>query len=241
MRIVGYLFNSHHGNNSVCIDSWKAAKIDGSVCNQTDVDMTTDQIPWVENLKKPAGDEIREQTVAELRDVVLRGLRGAFLKRGQDEAFCEDVCQESIIKILKNIDSFEGRSKFTTWAISIAIRSGISQLRKRHFKDVSLDAITSNDDMQIEIAVAAESNPGNNIDKEMLLKTLAELIDGELTDKQRTVVRALLGGMPVEEIATRTQSNRNAVYKVFHDAKTRLKRGFESKNFSMADLEGIFA
>ena len=203
--------------------------------------MTTEQIPWVEKLNKPAGDEEREQAVSELREVVLRGLRGAFFKRGQDEAFCEDVCQESIIKILRNIDSFEGRSKFTTWAISIAIRSGISQLRRRHFKDVSLDAITNNNDMRIEIAVAEDSDPSHGIDKEALLKTLTDLIEGELTDKQRTVVRALLGGMPVEEVALRTESNRNAVYKLFHDAKLRLKRGFESKNFSMADIEGIFA
>ena len=172
--------------------------------------MTTDQMTWVAKLKKPPGDAEHEKAVTELREVVLRGLRGAFFKRGQDEAFCEDVCQESIIKILKNLDSFEGRSKFTTWAISIAIRSGISQLRRRHFKDVSLDAITNNNDMRLEIAVATESNPGSDIDKEVLLKTLAELIEGELTDKQRTVVRALLGGMPVEEIASRTESNRRA-------------------------------
>ena len=203
--------------------------------------MTTDQMTWVAKLKKPAGDEEQEKAVEELREVVLRGLRGAFFKRGQDEAFCEDVCQESIIKIMKNLDSFEGRSKFTTWAISIAIRSGISQLRRRHFKDVSLDAITNNNDMRIEIAVATEANPGHDIDKEVLLNTLAELIEGELTDKQRTVVRALLGGMPVEEIALRTDSNRNAVYKLFHDAKLRLKKGFESKNFSIADIVGIFA
>lgn len=203
--------------------------------------MTTDQMPWVEKLKRPAGDEEHERAVTELREVVLQGLRGAFFKRGQDEAFCEDMCQESIIKIMKNLDSFEGRSKFSTWAISIAIRSGISELRRRHHKDVSLEAITNNHDMRIEVAVATESNPGQNIDKEVLLKTLAELIEDQLSDKQRTVVRALLGGMPVEEIATRTQSNRNAVYKLFHDAKLRLKKGFESKNFSMADIEGIFA
>ena len=216
-------------------------QVNGSVCNRTDVDMTTDQMAWVEKLNRPSGDDERENAVSELREIVLRGLRGAFFKRGQDEAFCEDVAQESIIKVLKNLDSFEGRSKFTTWAISIAIRSGISQLRRRHFKDVSLEAITNNNDMRIEIAVATESNPGHDIDKEVLLKTLAELIEGELTDKQRTVVRALLGGMPVEEIATRTESNRNAVYKLFHDAKLRLKRGFESKNYSIADIEGIFA
>ncbi len=203
--------------------------------------MTTKQMIWVEKLGRPAGDDQRAEAIADLRTIVLRGLRGAFLKRGQNEAFCEDVCQDAMIKIMKNLDSFEGRSKFTTWAISIAIRAGISELRRRHHKDVSLDAITNNDDLQIELAVASEPNPGSGIDREVILKTLSDLIENQLTDKQRTVVRALLGGMPVEEIASRTKSNRNAVYKLFHDAKLRLKKGFEAKDFSMADIEGIFA
>ena len=46
--------------------------------------MTTDQMTWVAKLKKPAGDEEHDKAVAELREVVLRGLRGAFFKRGQD-------------------------------------------------------------------------------------------------------------------------------------------------------------
>lgn len=200
--------------------------------------MPDDQIAWVDNLRN---EVTRDAALNELRAIVLRGLKGAFLKRGQDEAFCEDICQESLIRIMKNLDSFEGRSKFTTWAISIAIRAGISELRRRHHRNVSLDAITNHDDMKIDLAVADEGVVGGEIDKKAVLQTLSDLIENELTDKQRTVVRALLGGMPVEEIASRTDSNRNAVYKLFHDAKLRLKKGFESRDFSMSDLEGIFA
>ena len=57
-----------------------------------------------------------------------------------------------------------------------------------------------------------------------------------IRDRQRTVVRALLGGMPVEEIASRTDSNRNAVFKLFHDARQRLKKGFLAANFSESDM-----
>jgi len=200
--------------------------------------MTTDPYDWVANLKSEAQ---QEDAIGKLREVLLRGLKGAFIRRGQDDAFCEDICQESLIRIMKNIDSFEGRSKFTTWAISIAIRVGISELRRRHHKDVSLDAITSGDDMKIELAVAEEGVAGAELDQRAILKTLSNLIENELTNKQRTVVRALLGGMPVEEIARRTDSNRNAVYKLFHDAKLRLKSGFEASNFSMSDIESVFA
>lgn len=200
--------------------------------------MSTDPYDWVENLKSSSH---QEEAIGKLRAVLLRGLKGAFYRRGQDDAFCEDICQESLIRIMKNIDSFEGRSKFTTWAISIAIRVGISELRRRHHKNVSLDAITSGDDMKIELAVAEEGVAGADIDQRAILQTLSDLIENQLTDKQRTVVRALLGGMPVEEIARRTDSNRNAVYKLFHDAKLRLKSGFEASNFSLSDIESVFA
>ena len=203
--------------------------------------MPTDQMVWVEKLGNDNEETDRDAAIAELRTILLRGLRGAFFKRGQDEAFCEDVCQEAMLRILNNLDSFEGRSKFTTWAISIAIRVGISDLRRRHHKDVSLDAITSNNDMSFDIAIADELPPGNDIDRKALLGTLADLIENDLTEKQRLVVRALLGGMPVEEIAARTDSNRNAVYKLFHDAKLRLKKGFEAQNYTSADIQSILA
>ena len=200
--------------------------------------MSNQPYPWVENLKDAS---LQEEAIGKLREILLRGLKGAFYRRGQDDAFCEDICQESLIRIMKNIDSFEGRSKFTTWAISIAIRVGISELRRRHHKDVSLEAITSGDDMKIELAIAEEGTSGSDIDQRLILETLSDLIENQLTDKQRTVVRALLGGMPVEEIARRTHSNRNAVYKLFHDAKLRLKSGFEASSFSLSDIETVFA
>lgn len=200
--------------------------------------MSSETYDWVENLNS---ETHRDDAIGKLREFLIRGLKGAFYRRGQDDAFCEDVCQESLIRIMKNVNSFEGRSKFTTWALSIAIRVGISELRRRHYKDVSLDSITSGDDMKIELAVVEDDASGQAIDQKAILEALSRLIDDQLTDKQRTVVRALLGGMPVEEIARRTESNRNAVYKLFHDAKQRLKTGFEASEFSRSDIESIFA
>lgn len=173
--------------------------------------------------------------------MLVRGLLAAFLPRGMDQAFCEDVAQESLLKILKNIDSFEGRSRFTTWATSIAIRTGISQLRRKHFRDVSFDAMTAQGELQFDVPDVTAGDPKNQAEKQSVLEVLQRLIDEELTEKQRVVVRALLGGMPVEEIATRTDSNRNAVYKLFHDGRQRLKRGFEAAGFEAAEILDTFA
>ena len=190
-------------------------------------------ISWVDWLDESHPE--REQAVEELRTYLVRGLRAALTPKGATAEFCEDIAQDSIIKILAKKDTFEGRSKFTTWAMSIAIRTGISAFRRRHFKDVSLDQITD-DGLKFDPADMAQGNPEDGLDREAILQKLQELIENDLTEKQRTVVRALLGGMPVEEIATRTDSNRNAVYKLFHDARQRLKKGFLAANFSETDM-----
>ena len=164
---------------------------------------------WVERLA--ASHPQYEKAVEELRTYLVRGLKGALISRGASPEFCEDIAQDSMIKILDKKDTFEGRSKFTTWAMSIAIRTGISAFRRRHFQDVSLDAVTK-DGLKFDPVDISQENPEVELDRESILRKLRELIDNDLTEKQRTVVRALLGGMPVEEIATRTDSNRNAVY-----------------------------
>lgn len=195
-------------------------------------------ITWVDRLD--ASYPQREQAVEELRTYLVRGLKGALMSKGATTEFCEDIAQDSLIKILDKKDTFEGRSKFTTWAMSIAIRTGISAFRRRHFQDVSLDAITD-DGLKFDPADLSQGSPGDGLDREAVLKKLQELIENDLTEKQRTVVRALLGGMPVEEIATRTDSNRNAVYKLFHDARQRLKTGFLAANFSESDMMNAFS
>ena len=190
-------------------------------------------ITWVEWLD--ASNPEREKAVEQLRSYLVRGLKAALMPRGATSEFCEDVAHDSIIKILNKIDSFEGRSRFTTWAMSIGIRTGISAFRRRHFKDVSLDAATEGG-LKFDPADESLRNPEDGIDRQAILVKLQELIENELTEKQRTVIRALLGGMPVEEIASRTDSNRNAVYKLFHDARQRLKKGFLAANFAETDL-----
>ncbi len=59
----------------------------------------------------------------------------------------------------------------------------------------------------------------------------------DLTEKQRQTLLAELNGMPQEEIGRRMGSNRNAVYKLAHDARKRLKQGLEAAGYTVADME----
>ncbi len=49
----------------------------------------------------------------------------------RSETDAEDVAQETFIKIYRNLGSFRGEAKFSTWALSIARNEGLAWLRKR--------------------------------------------------------------------------------------------------------------
>lgn len=43
----------------------------------------------------------------------------------------DDACQEALIKIVRNLSKFDGRSSFGTWAYRIATNAALDELRKR--------------------------------------------------------------------------------------------------------------
>ena len=57
------------------------------------------------------------------------------------------------MKILEKLGAFEGRSKFRTWAVTIAVRTAVSKMRKRDWQNVSLESVTADADFDPQIAV----------------------------------------------------------------------------------------
>jgi RNA polymerase sigma-70 factor (ECF subfamily) len=67
----------------------------------------------------------------------------------------------------------------------------------------------------------------------MVLGELRRMVDEELTDRQReAVVAVLLEGMPISEVAKRMGTNQNALYKLLHDARRKLKRQMQAAGLS---------
>ena len=92
---------------------------------------------WVQRLSDA---KQQQQALSELRPILLRGVSKAIGNRGNDQAFCEDVVQEALIRILDRLEQFSGRSRFLTWAMTITVRIAVDALRRKHVKDVSLQA-----------------------------------------------------------------------------------------------------
>jgi len=66
-------------------------------------------------------------------------------------------------------------------------------------------------------------------------------VDEELTVKQRKALLAALGGMHLEEVARRMGTNRNALYKLLHDARKRLKRRMTAEGLSPQEVLSVFS
>ena len=201
----------------------------------------TSKDDWVERLKSE-DTGIRDSALEELRVLLIRGLSRSLNNHYGNRKFNpEDIVQDALMKILAKIDTFEGRSRFTTWAMTIATRVGISELRRRHCQDVSLEGITGEDSLRIDLADTDQSPAGQSMDQQVILQKMNELIETVLSDRQRLAIRALLEGLPIEVIAERTGSNRNAIYKLVHDARTKLREGFQQSGIASEDVKAIFA
>jgi len=185
---------------------------------------------------------VRNEAVRDLRDMLLRGLAKTLLKDGRvDEAFLDDVVQEVSMKVLEKLGDFAGRSKFRTWAVTIAVRTAISKMRKRDWQNVSLESVVGNAEFNPQLAVNVTEIDEKTSGRSKLLTMLKELIDGQLTEKQWTAITAELGGMPLPQIAEKLGANTNSIYKLLHDARKKLRHGLEAAGFTIEDIHEAWA
>ncbi|MEM6647088.1 MAG: sigma-70 family RNA polymerase sigma factor [Bacteroidota bacterium] len=191
---------------------------------------------WVAALKGPR----RDRALAALRERLVRGLRAALAQRAPGstiDTLVEDFVQEALLKILDNLDSFRGESRFTTWAQKIAVRVALSELRRKRWQDVALSDLTSSDDGSSDYTPTVLSdhdlNPEEQTAQSMIVAQVEQVIAEDLSERQRQALTGVvIQGMPVEVVAERLGSNRNALYKLIFDARKRLRKGLEDRGLS---------
>ena len=196
---------------------------------------------WLAELQGPERDE----ALADLRAFLVRGLGYALANRsGVDGPLLEDFAQDALLKILNATDTFRGESRFTTWAQKIAVNVAFSELRRRRWQDTSLDDLTAGQSLDFvpDMLVDPSAGPEQQATQRLFVETLGRLIQTELTDRQRQALVAVqIRGMPLAEVARRMGSNRNALYKLLHDARKRLKQKMEDEGLSPQDVLEAFS
>lgn len=168
-------------------------------------------------------------------------LRGLSLQ--ELEQMADDLAQDATLRIIDNIKNFRGESLFTTWANRIAIRVAISDLRRARYKDFSLDDMTAEGDLPPSKAVDNNINPTpeESVERGDVLTKINKALEEALTERQYQAIAAIaLKGIPMDIVAEQMGTNRNALYKLLHDARKKLRAHLESQGLSMNYMLGLF-
>jgi RNA polymerase sigma-70 factor, ECF subfamily len=193
---------------------------------------------WLADLRGANPDE----ALADLYDLLVRGLRAVLGSYGGSvNANVEDFAQEALIKITGNLDTFRGESRFTTWAQKIAMNVALTELNRRRWRDVSLQDLFAGREAADSGLTDTQLTPEQLALQNTVLQELRRMVDEELTERQReAVVAVLLEEMPISEVARRMGTNQNALYKLLHDARRRLKRRMEAMGISPKEVLAVF-
>ncbi len=198
---------------------------------------------WLEDLRGPE----RDQAIADLREILSKGLFFALVNRvprNKLDPLIDDFAQDSLLKVLDNLDTFRGESKFTTWAQKIAVRVAFTELRRQRWKDISLEDLLPEDvqgDFTPAILTDPDPDPEGQVIRSRMVEIVHRLVMEELTERQRKAMLAIVyGGMPLEEVARRMDTNRNALYKLMYDARKRLQKRLAAEGLSPEEVLAAF-
>ena len=208
---------------------------------------------WLQDLN--ANGELQEAAIADLRNLLLRAALyffsrnlGDFTGLNHDEILqrAEDCAQDALIALMNHLQDFRGDSKFTTWAYKFAINIALMTARRERWKGVSLDELSFSDDGTLFEWVMQDKSPGLVPDRSAMQdevrEIIQEVIERDLTNKQRRVLlMVVFNDVPMDEVVRRLNTNRNAIYKMLHDARRKLKSGLQARGFEVGEMLALFS
>jgi len=207
---------------------------------------------WLADLK--GTPEVQARALEDLQERLQRGIFYYLSRERSDLSelsnheltqMAQDLAQDATLRVMENLDSFRGDSLFTTWATRIATRVAISDLRRARYKDFSLDAMTANGDLlpltTNPVASVGPPGPERAAEQTEILSRIQGALDDVLTERQQQALIAVaVKGVPLEVVAEQMNTNRNALYKLLHDARRKLKAHLESQGLGMDYMLNLF-
>ncbi len=205
---------------------------------------------WLRELRSQGNDQA--QALVDLRDYLLRAALYSYQKNRaitssldhtEIEQLAEDSAQNALLTILQHLDDFRGESKFTTWAFKFAINFALVSARREQWKHVSLERLLAKSETG-ELAIEddrADTDPDRAVLVSEVWQTITEVIENDLTERQRQIIRAMVfEDVPLDEVVRHLKSNRNAVYKLLHDARRKLKERLLVRGFDTPEMLYLF-
>jgi RNA polymerase sigma-70 factor (ECF subfamily) len=186
-----------------------------------------DEARWIRPLASTGAEH--DHAVLELHGLLLRASHFEVRRRAaalglasgaELDDLANQAADDALLAVMSRLERFERRSRFTTWAYKFAIHTAGVAVRRHAWRNREL-AADSNESLQQLRSLA--DDPAEAAQTRELLARIAEAI-ARLTAHQRDVLLALaVDGVPIDVLADRLSTNRNALYKTLHDARTRLR------------------
>jgi RNA polymerase sigma-70 factor (ECF subfamily) len=206
---------------------------------------------WLSDLN--ASGERQAEALEELRRLLLRAARTTFHRflgeaQSQPEnkinSLAEDCAQEALVAVLAHLPDFRGDSRFTTWAYKFAVNLALRTARREGRGQTPLDLP---DDGMIAAASLDERARSWGLDPELpslqreIWAIIRQVILTELTPRQRQVLTLIVfEEVPMDVVVERLNTNRNAVYKMLHDARLKIKSRLLKQGIEVAEALYIF-
>lgn len=206
---------------------------------------------WLHDLN--ASGEIQETAITDLRDLLLRATLYFFNRNLGDLASmtrdkilqcAEDCAQDALLAVLNHLADFRGDSKFTTWAYKFAINVALMTARRESWRGKSMEDVSSLDHTR-SFEWIGDKSSGVTPDQYALQNEISyifrEVIERDLTERQRRVlIMMVFDEVPMDEVVRQLDTNRNAIYKMLHDARRRLKSSLQARGFEVDELLAVF-
>jgi RNA polymerase sigma-70 factor (ECF subfamily) len=186
-----------------------------------------DQSTWLQPLR--ASGREHDDAVRRLHELLLRAAHHEVRRRaasmgvaGSSELsdLAMQAADDALVAILGRLDTFEGRSAFTTWAYKFAIHIAGIAVRRMAWR--GREVPTSDDALED----LASTHAGPDVAVEQRERVAAVVAaNGTQTPPQRDVVLALcVCDVPIDVLADRLGATRGAIYKTLHDARVAIRR-----------------
>ncbi|MFW5471099.1 RNA polymerase sigma factor [Knoellia sp. CPCC 206435] len=202
------------------------------------LDAPADGVPedWIAALSSSGAEQ--EAALRALHSLMLRAaahqvwrMRSALpdASPGTVDVIVNQAADEAMTALLRKLHTFEGRSRFTTWAFKFAILEAATDVRRLQWQHREVELR----DLDLgRVPDDASDGPERQAEGADLARALAEAMHTCLTPHQRRVAIALLvDGVPIDVLAERLGSNRNALYKTVHDVRQRLRADLTRRGY----------
>jgi len=139
---------------------------------------------------------------------------------GDLDDLANQAADDALMAVTKKLHTYRGDSRFTTWAYKFALLEAAAAMRRRpwHGRELPLEA-----DGWARFPDGRTSPPGQAEASE-LIDAIRDAITEVLTPHQRDVLVALtLNDVPIDVLAERRGTTRNALYKTLHDGRRKLR------------------